>query len=234
MRSIEIIDKRNSNKLDQLGPTLAETYKIAFAGEPWYEVSRCGNDNCEELFAAQIPGCLCQKCGLELTAAYSADELVESWQAMVMDEEATIEITKNEDGIPILATIARPTTPNELFQRKYKEVEPMQTWLAENLPQELVWIEDTFANREISPVGNLVGRGATLGRIATYYSGLMIATRTLTPAVIAATLRDAGKVTDISIGSEQVGRNIAVQARRTDVVPDRRTVLRIGIAGLVV
>ncbi len=96
------------------------------------------------------------------------------------------------------------------------------------LPGEFVWIEDTFADRGRQPRGNLQNRGATLGAIAAYFGGLQIATRTIQPAVIKATLRDVGQMTDLYVGTEGIGTEWQAMARKSDMVPDRRTLLKIG------
>lgn len=233
MRSIEIVDKKNIDRLDVIGYSLAETYKIAFAGEPWNEVSRCETVTCETQFTDLEPGCNCSGCGLALAEAYNSDELVLAWRRMISEEDATLEANTNTQGVPTLATIVRPTTPDELFERKYADVVSMRVWLQDELPSKFVWIEDTFANRKVSPSGNLEGRGATLGRIATRYSGLLIATRTLTPAIIAATVRDVGPSTVVSLGSQvlDLKSDTLSNAREVGIVPDRRTFLRIDNQG---
>lgn len=229
MKSIEIIDAKNIDRLDVIGYSLAETYKIAFAGEPWNEVSRCDSADCEIQFTDLESGCACLKCGLALTEAYNTEELLLAWRQMIGYDDATLEASINAQGDPTLATIVRPTTPDELFERKYADVASMRTWLRNELPSKFVWIEDTFANRNVSPSGNLKDRGATLGRIATRYSGLLIATRTLTPAIVAATLRDMGSFTTVSVGSQSLDlrSDVLSYAQRLGTVPDRRTFLRI-------
>jgi hypothetical protein len=96
------------------------------------------------------------------------------------------------------------------------------------LPSELVWIEETFADRDKRPSGNLRERGATLGIMAAYFGGLQIATRTIQPPVVKATLRDVGRMTDLYVGTEGVGAKWLPMASSSGVVPDRRTVMIIG------
>jgi len=229
MKTIETIDSTNIDRLEVIGSALADSYKIAFAGEPWNEVSRCINTDCPEQFTCQEPGNSCLTCNSLLVEAYDSKELVDAWRQMVANDRAIIETTLNRGQVPILATIARPTNPDELFERKYADIEAMRPWLRRELPPVFVWIEDTFANRKVSPSGNLVGRGATLGRIATRYSGLMIATRTLTPAIVGATLRDVGTQTQLSLGSQTIDVEQArlLLAREIGNVPDRRSFLRV-------
>jgi hypothetical protein len=225
MNSVEMITRENIDTFKIVAPSLAETYKIAFAGDPWYEVSRCGSKQCAGSFKTQEADENCATCGTALVPAYDSDELVSGWQAIIEEEDAVVELTRDQLERPVCVTIARPTTQEELWRRKYLGITAMSRWIDEQLPSKFVWIEDTFANRKISPTGNLKNRGATLGRIAARYGGLQIATRTLQPAIIRATLRDVGPNTTMYVGSEGIGNDIAGSVRFRGNVPDRRTVL---------
>lgn len=214
-----------ARRLDDIAPQLAEAYKVAFAGEPWYEVSRCTGETCSQGFCAESPGSACGRCGASLIEAYDGDALAASWREMIAREDALMEVRYKDDE-PIRVTLARPTTPAELYARKYADVPVMEPWLAETMDRELVWIEDTFADRRKSPNGNLKERGRTLGAISLRYSSLPIATRTLSPAVIAATLRDVGRNATAYEGEVPIGVPLD-NARRRGCVPDRRTLLEI-------
>ena len=230
MSNIETITSANVSRLEALIEPLVNTYKIAFAGPPWFEASKCINKDCTRDFCSENPDEICPECASVLTEAYDNQELEEFWRSMIEQDEALMEI-ELEDAIPLRATLVRPTTPAELFARKYPNNPPMEEWLKMQLPPTLVWIEDTFANRDRRAKGNLKKRGATLARIASAYSGLKICTRTIAPQIIAATLRDI-KDTKVFIGTEST-RPIAniVSERRPEIeylsVPDRRTVLAV-------
>lgn len=226
MKNREILTgERGARRLDDIAMPLANVYKAAFAGEPWFEVSRCAADDCPIGFCPDSPGLPCAGCGNELAEAYEADELVAAWRQMIAGEGAMMEVGYMGDD-PVRVTLARPTTSAELYARKYADVPAMERWTAENLDRELVWIEDTFADRRLQPRGNLKDRGRTLGNIALRYGGLAIVTRTLAPQVIAATLRDAGTSTDMFVGAEGVG-DVMPGARTVGRVPDRRTLLNV-------
>lgn len=226
MKNIETINNTSVSKLELIGSDLAEAYKVAFAGSPWFEVSRCANTACRVQYQEFAIDCACPECGDNLIEAYTTEDLVSAWQDMIKNDNATMEVAF-ADQVPVRATIARPTDPIELFERKYAQVLEMKQWVTENLPDEFVWIEDTFANRNIVPTGNLRGRGATLGRIATTYSGLQVVTRTLAPAVVRSTLRDVGECTDVYLGLDRAGIGELAGARNVGTVPDNRTLLRI-------
>lgn len=226
MKNREILTgERGGRRLDDIATGLTDVYKAAFAGEPWYEVSRCLAEECPVNFCADTAGSPCAGCGSELAEAYETEELAAAWRRMITDEDATMEVGYLGDD-PVRVTLARPTTPAELYARKYADVPAMERWTSENLDRELVWIEDTFANRRLQPRGNLKDRGRTLGDIALRYRGLAIVTRTLAPQVIVATLRDAGESTDMFVGAEGVGAAMS-GARAVGCVPDRRTLLNV-------
>jgi hypothetical protein len=227
MNTLKIIDRRNVDELQIIGESMAEAYQRAFAGSPWFEASRCEADFCDIGFCPDDPGGNCPKCASILVEAYDKTTLVKDWETMVREDDALIELTATDQQLALRATIARPTNPDELLARKYENLPEMQPWADANLPDKLVWIEDTFANLRISPQGNLVDRARTLGLIATRYAVPMIATRTLAPAVVRATLRDAGMQTDMYLGSEAVGVDMTANARYTGELPDRRTFLAI-------
>lgn len=226
MKNLETITKQSVSSLERYGIELADAYKVAFAGSPWFEVSRCEDTSCPTEYQGLAVNCLCPDCGSMLVEAYTTQELIDGWQAMIENDNAMMEVAF-EDSVPVRATLARPTDPAELFRRKYAQINTMEQWTADNLPAEFVWIEDTFANRDLVPTGNLNNRGATLGRIAIAYGGLQVVTRTLAPAVVRSTVRDAGVYTDVYLGSEQAGQNQTSGARNVGMLPDRRTLLRV-------
>jgi hypothetical protein len=234
MSKLELITVNELGRIEEIGPELAATYKIAFAGPPWNEVSRCINAGCSVSYLAEEAGCNCQCCGKPTVEAYSTDQLIENWQEDLR-EGGIIEVAYL-NGDPQRATIARPTNPSELFERKYQVVTEMKDWLANRLPSELVWIEDTFANRDRQATSNLAQRGQTLKRVADYYGGMQIATRTLSEAIVASTLRDLRGVTATYIGGQGVGSSIVNSAFGNPgydlpTVPDRRTLLRVNLGG---
>lgn len=232
MSNLEVITSKNVDRIEIIGDELANVYKVAFAGEPWYEASKCIDSGCSVKFSAKTPGCTCELCGSTLTEAYVSDELIANWQAMLENDDALFEVAF-EDSLAQRVTIARPTNRTELMSRKYDDVPAMKQWLETRFGDEFVWIEDTFANRSRKETGNLATRGETLSRIAAYYAGLPILTRTLSTAIVASTLRDVGEASMAYIGSEGVGRSVVNQifdnpGYELPTVPDRRTLIAIG------
>lgn len=229
MKNLELITADNAERINEIGEELAQTYKIAFAGPPWNEVSRCNNTACTVGFELADVGCACSVCGSTLADAYDSAELVQNWNTILNNENALFEVTY-EDGSPQRATIVRPTNMTELYTRKYSDIPAMKPWLQKRFTNDFVWIEDTFANRERKATGNLCDRGESLRRIAGYYGGALILTRTLSPAIVSSTLRDAKSSTSVFIGENRVGEAIVNKAFKNPgyelpSVPDRRTLL---------
>ena len=219
-----IINKKNKSALVVVQDQMVESYQNGFAEAPWNERSKCLSNACGS-FSSDFPGSVCTECGDELGDAYNAQELVQGW-LNVLDEDGTIFVTLESD-IPVCTTIVRPTDVNELYERKYSDVPQMQTWLQELINGKFVWIEDTYANTAVKKKGNLRDRKEVLTAIASRYSGLLIATRTIVPAVISATARDVGQYTDVFEGISDVKTPRRDLFRKIGKVPDYRTLLSI-------
>lgn len=231
MSNLEVITADNAERIKEIGPELAESYKVAFAGDPWNEISRCNAQACPAGLSNLEVGCDCADCGQPLGEAYEVNDLVSGWSDMLTLENAFFEVA-SEDCQPQRATIARPTNIDELLMRKYQDVPIMKDWLQQRFSGNFVWIEDTFANRLRKPTGNLKERGQTLRRIAAFYGGAQILTRTLSPAIVASTLRDTKAGCSVYIGTQGVGKEIVSQVFENPgfslpAVPDRRTLIAI-------
>lgn len=229
MNKIEVISASNAEKLEIYGPQLTETYKVAFAGEPWFEVSKCAEEQCAVGFTPLEAGGCCESCEQELVEAYSTEELLAGWKRILEDEGGFMEVALT-DEYPQRATLARPTTPDELFERKYQDVPAMEEFLARVLPKDFVWIEDTFANRQRQPNGNLKNRKETFERIGEFYGRPTLATRTLSEAIVASTVKCEKARLATYLGSARAGALTIATAFKNPgyslpTAPDRRTLL---------
>ena len=222
MKNIETITAGNIQQLDDIMPLLAESYIDDFARSPWNEVSAC--PRCGTLSALSA-GTLCATCAVVQVPAYTPEGLYATWTGL-LSEGALIEVLSERD-IPLRTTIAGPLTTAELYSRKYADVPQMEEWLDSNVPARVVYIYDTFANLKVRPSGNLNDRGQTLGRLSTAFAGLPILTRTLQPAIVRATVRDAGERTAVYLGEAKAGVIQALGAKSVSAVPDRRTLLSV-------
>lgn len=210
---------------------LAEVYKEAFARPPWNEVSQCTNEECEVNYSEQSVDNCCQGCGGPLKEAYNTQELMAAWIGILKDQNGFMELESLDDMTPLRVTIARPTTPNELYERKYAGNNEMKEWLQLYMPEVFVWIEDTFANLKVRPQGNLKNREETLQNIASAYNNLPIYTRTITPEIVAATLRAATDAT-VYVGSRDTQKMTQLLTERGGTLgdiklPDFRTIIAI-------
>lgn len=233
MSRIEIITSSNASEFEQFQESLADTYVEAFAGPPWFERSSCDNDDCDMHFSPSEIGTACPSCGIALGPAYTAEGLYAEWTHKLQEEDAIFELAINEENEAIRATIAHPLTRVALFKSKYSAVPAMEEWIDATLPSDLVWIDDTFANRQKSPTGNLRDRGVTLARIAFNYPRITtIGTRTKAAEIVSTTLRDVGPHTDIYVGTFDIKlsdatKSLRDRARSIGSVPDERTFLAI-------
>ena len=219
---LETFTQNNVAEFEQFAAPLTIAYKESFKRPPWNEASQCFGADCTPGFRPEDPGTCCPDCDQPLAEAYDTQELVDQWTTILAKEDGFMELEINDDNQPLRATLARPTTPTELFDRKYRAVPEMENWLAETLPAEFVWIEDTFSDLSKRPAGNLANRMQTIKNISEYFRDRKIVTRTLAGAIVAATMRDYPKDTTVYVGSERVGQDFA----NTDLsVPDRRTLL---------
>ncbi|MFY9228169.1 MAG: hypothetical protein WAO28_02480 [Candidatus Microsaccharimonas sp.] len=234
MSRIEIITAHNASEFEQFQESLAESYIEAFAGPPWDEKSRCDNGDCDMHFSPSEIGTACSICGTALGPAYTPEQLYAEWAKKLQEEDAIFELAVNEENEAIRATIAHPLTRAALFERKYSAVPAMEGWIDATLPRDFVWIDDTFANRQKSPSGNLRDRGVTLARIAFNYPRITtIATRTKAAEIVSTTLRDVGPQTDVYDGTFDISLGDPTRplrrerARSIGNVPDERTFLAI-------
>lgn len=221
MNKIEVISSSNAPRLDDYIGQLTDSYIDAFARPPWNEVSQCVSYGG---YSPSVSGAPCGNCQALLVEAYKPADLYSDWKRL-LDDGAQIELALNDNDVFCRATITGPSTPAQLFESKYKSVEAMEEWLSAALPGEIAYIYETFANLRVSPNGNLRDRGQTLGRIARAFAGMPIVTRTLQPAVVRATVRDAGARTSVYLGASNAGGPQALGARAIGTAPDMRTLL---------
>lgn len=223
MKTIETITANTMAVLDDIAPVLAQNYIDAFARPPWNEVSRC--PKCGGFSGLGI-GTMCPVCSTVQDPAYAPDQLYGQWRDL-LNQGAMMEV-QSQDGAPRRVTIAGLTDPVELYARKYQDIPAMEAWLSANLPERFAYIYETFTDLSKQPKGNLSDRGQTLGRISAAFAGLPIVTRTVQPAVVRATVRDMGALTDVYIGEKDACAAQAMGARAIFAVPDWRTVLVVG------
>lgn len=136
-------------------------YQRAFAGEPWFEVSKCVSEDatnrCESGFSPLNVGEFCTKCALRTKQeAYPLDQLSESLAERLRYPGARLYREYDQDSRLLLAAIFWEDKPSGIAQKKYADVPKMQAWLGSSLPDEqLIWLDEIFADKTLRPNGNL-------------------------------------------------------------------------------
>jgi len=214
------------NQVEPLLPQIAKAYVGAFAGEPWYEVSSCADEQtprgCGNGFSPLTIGETCPHCNKVLTTeAYNQEELQTHFKgAMGTRPHAWYveEVQKEQETQLALASFAWETDAQELVNQKYEGREEMRTFFETIAPEgRYVWLDEVFADRSVRASGNLrnfkqmiLGLGQKLGAKKILY-------RTINEAMIRAATRDFPEVTTVY---------------REPDVPDRRAVVCIDLARL--
>lgn len=137
---------------------LAPCYQKAFAGSPWYEVSRC--TTCVRGFSGQKVGEICKGCGDILTnEAYPTNELIASISKKIISKQSVVYIERGLNGDVELGAIAFQSNPLSIYESSYKrkkeEHTPLLEMLLKTLPPQTIWLDDIMADLEKQSSGNL-------------------------------------------------------------------------------
>jgi hypothetical protein len=190
---------------------IVPAYQAAFSGEPWYEVSKCADQlkRCVGGLSSLAIGTTCELCGNRLTQpAYEAGELTERFDTLANSRPTAWYTEINSDGLT-LAAIAWKATPSVIAEEKYPDVPVMERWLEANPgDNEIIWLDEVFANKNLKPQGNLQNFGKFVTGLAGMLEAQTVAYRTKEPRMLTAAKRDFKQVATIF-------------NRKTDV-PDRR------------
>lgn len=174
---------------DQIVPV----YQAAFAGEPWYEVSKCADtlQRCVGGLSPLAVGSLCEMCNNRPSRlAYEPEELVGRFEA-IAESRPTAWYTERTDSGLVLAAVAWEASADIIAREKYLDVPTMADWMQKQIGAEpVIWLDEVFADRTKRPAGNLA-------RFSLMNSGFMrqlgnptLAYRTINDRMIAATKRD--------------------------------------------
>ncbi|QQS22155.1 hypothetical protein IPM09_01265 [Candidatus Saccharibacteria bacterium] len=227
MKTGKIIAPKEARiRYDEIIPT----YQAAFAGEPWYEVSKC--TGCITGFSAQEPGTNCDSCGgMTEGPAYSDQELRERFDMLAETRPTYWYVEQDEQGRMTLAALAWKATVGMIAKEKYTDIPEMADWLKKKYQlskgirssttklsdkPSIVWIDEVFANRSISPSRNLDNFREMVGGLASRLDEYdNVAYRTIAPAMVRVALRDFDSAR-VSVMCEDV--------------PDRRNFVAISLA----
>jgi hypothetical protein len=179
---------------------IVPAYQAAFAGEPWYEVSKCADQlqRCVGGLSSLAVGASCELCGgCPDLPAYEADELVKRFDGLAASRPTTWYVEQNGKGAT-LAAIAWKANAEVIANEKYSDAPEMAKWLnAELGSDEVIWLDEVFANKDLKPRGNLQNFGKFVTGLAEMLGSQTVAYRTIEPRMIAVPSRDFGQAANI-------------------------------------
>ncbi len=195
---------------------IVPAYQTAFAGEPWYEVSKCIDESqrCAGGLSSTALGATCEMCGkCPVRPAYERDELIDRFESDAATRPTIWYTEESKNGLT-LAAIAWEATPQKIAQEKFGDVPEMAIWLTDTLGDSpIVWLDDIFANRTIKTSGNLRNFGLMNSGFMEQMGNDTLAFRTINKKMLAASKRDFGAEATI----------FEKEAKRPELrVPDRR------------
>jgi hypothetical protein len=218
LRNVDVALLTNRDQKRSTVEVLAPVYQRAFAGEPWFEVSRCSG--CARGFSGESPGQHCAVCGTFLTSeAYPIDELTQQLGATIASEQSVVYLEQLDQEV-LLGALAWIGSPGEIATRKYADATPeLAAWLAETLPEECVWLDEVFASRSVRKSGNLWNFRSMCIEISQALNQQTLAYRSINPRII-------GKA------QREFGLSCRVYEPQVDI-PDRRAFVVIKLEGSV-
>ena len=194
---------------------IVPAYQSAFAGDPWYEASKCPDllKRCIGGLSSIAVGSMCSVCDeCPTQPAYEASELIARFEAISATRPTAWYTERTKAGLT-LAAIAWEASASTIAREKYNDVTEMSGWLINKLGSEpVVWLDEVFANRALKTSGNLARFRAMNTGFMGRLNNTTIAFRTINERMIAATKRDYD-------GQSRVfEREVAVPDRREFVV----------------
>jgi len=188
------------DKVKPLYSEIVPAYQAAFAGEPWYEVSKCADQlqRCVGGLSSVAVGASCELCSsCPVLPAYEADELVNRLDNLAASRPTTWYVEQNGQGVTLVA-IAWKANSEGVAKEKYSDVPEMAEWLSNKLGcDEVLWLDEVFANKDLKPRGNLQNFGKFVTGMAEMLGSQTVAYRTIEPRMIAVPSRDFGQAASI-------------------------------------
>jgi hypothetical protein len=197
-------------------------YQSAFAGEPWFEVSKCVDSStiqrCAGGFSPLPIGAVCELCGsCPSRPAYEKDELIGKFELIARTRPTAWYMEKGNLGATLFA-LAWIKEPFSIAKERYPDVPEMKSWMVDKLgTTPLMWLDEVFADKTKKPKGNLRNFSDMCRGLARRLQMDTIAYRTITPQMVAAPVRDFGE-------------QVTVYKRQLEV-PDRRDFVVIDLGG---
>lgn len=193
---------------------LVKPYQVAFAGGPWYEVSKCADQQpsqrCPGGLSRLAIGQACETCeGIPVRPAYEPDELITRFTELKQTRPTAWYREVSGTGEIPLAGIAWRANVRRIADEKYADVPTIASWLAERFGgQEIAWLDEVFADKTVQATGNLANFKDMVTGMMDELDCDVLAYRTVNEAMVQAALRDFGEN--------------AIVFRKDVQVPDRR------------
>ncbi len=201
----------NPREIRKYYDEITNAYQIAFAGPPWYEVSKCIDveQQCEGGFSNVEVGDFCTKCQqCTKEPAYLRPDLVERFDEIGESRPSRWYLEFYEEKVA-LAGLAWCANAEQIIDEKYGDRSDIKVWLTKQLTfgQELVWLDEVFANKRIRPDRNLNNFVEMVRAFMGELDVPQLAYRTINPQMLS--------------GAKRFGSNAQIFTREKDI-PDRR------------
>lgn len=150
----------STNEIKKFYEEVVPVYQKAFAGEPWFEVSKCVDSSsvqkCAGGFSSLAIGAACEMCGnYPIRTAYEKSELIDKFELIVNTRPTAWYMEKGDLGATLFA-LAWVGTPHKIAEERYSDVPEMASWMIEKLGTDpIMWLDEVFADRIKKPRGNL-------------------------------------------------------------------------------
>lgn len=195
---------------------IAQIYQVAFASEPWFEVSKCVDrlQRCGGGLSSLAVGSFCELCQVcTKEEAYTTDELCGRFEQIESSEQAVWYLEETEAGI-VLAGLAWVADAAQVAEKKYDNNEEMRLWMEAQLgKKEFIWLDEVFADRVKRPARNLDRFQGMVRQMSGALGQNTVAYRTIVEQVTRAATREFSS-------SRVLERNKEVPDRRDFVVID--------------
>ena len=193
---------------------IVPSYQEAFSGWPWFEVSKCADQNKIQRCAGGLSRVaireICTTCGSQPTeTAYESNELSERF-TMLESTRPTRWYVEWVQDTPALVALAWSAKPRQIAVEKYSDTPKMQDWLVSALPDKpIVWLDEVFADKKVRSSGNLNNFRYMCRGFMAALDNTELAYRTISPAMIRVAEKN-------------------FQITPTQAAPDRRSFINIG------
>ena len=220
------------DRVKNLYGEIIPAYQVAFADDTWYEVSKCVDENkkqrCVSGLSTLAIGSLCDTCRLcPSRPAYETNELVERFNAVASSRPTAWYVEQNGEGLT-MAAVAWRATSSVIAEEKYCNVAEISDWLNRILGNnEIMWLDEVFANKALKQRGNLQNFGSFVKGLANKLDVNTVAYRTISPQMVGAARRDFGDNAQIFAGQRDRTKVSNIDIAGT--VPDRRDFMLINI-----